>query len=190
MIKLKQAVIVEGKYDKIKLAGLIDAVIITTDGFGVFRNREKLDLIRLFAKRHGVIILTDSDSAGFLIRNRLKSRINEGEIHNIYIPDVFGKEKRKPVPSRENKIGVEGIDADILREALRKFTNEHENFSYMDNRRLYEDGLSGKPNSSALRKALQKELGLPENLTAKSLPAVLNALVPEAGYISALEKAR
>jgi ribonuclease M5 len=189
MLKLKQAVIVEGKYDKIKLSGILDAVIITTDGFGVFKNREKLELIRLFAKTHGVIILTDSDSAGFLIRNRLKSRINEGEIYNVYIPDVFGKEKRKRIPSKENKIGVEGINADVLREALAKFLQCDTDIpAYMNIQRLYNDGLSGRHNSSQLRRALQKQLNLPEGLTAKALPAVLNALVPEAEYISALER--
>lgn len=192
MIKLKQAVIVEGKYDKIKLSGILDAVIITTDGFGVFRNREKLELIRLFAKRHGVIILTDSDSAGFLIRNRLKSRINEGEIYNLYIPDVFGKERRKTAPSKENKLGVEGIDAAVLQEAFKRFMRCDEDIAitpYMNVQRFYDDGFIGKPNSSDKRRALQKHLGLPEALTAKSLPSVLNALVPEDEYISALEKA-
>jgi len=187
MIKLKQAVIVEGKYDKIKLSGLIDAVIITTDGFGIFKNREKLDLIRLFAKTHGVIILTDSDSAGFLIRNRLKSRINEGEIYNIYIPDVFGKEKRKTVFSRENKIGVEGINADVLRKAFEKFTTAQScEFSKITRERLFNDGLIAGKNSSALRKKLQRELHLPESLTGKALPGVISALFTEEEYTNAL----
>jgi ribonuclease M5 len=186
MIKLKQAVIVEGKYDKIKLSELLDAVIITTDGFGVFRNREKLDLIRLFAKKHGVIILTDSDSAGFLIRNRLKSKINEGEIFNVYIPDVFGKEKRKSAPSAEQKLGVEGIDAEVLRRAFAQFTASERGASWASRERLYDDGLIGQKNSSELRKKLQKALSLPENLTAKQLPAVLNSLFTEDEYIEAL----
>ncbi|MCL1823360.1 MAG: DUF4093 domain-containing protein [Oscillospiraceae bacterium] len=200
-IKLKQAVIVEGKYDKIKLSSLIDAVIITTDGFGVFRNKEKLELIRLFAKKHGVIILTDSDSAGFLIRNRLKSRINEGEIYNVYIPDVFGKEKRKTEASKENKIGVEGIDADVLIKALERFNAGDDNSVPLNPQcgtltsppaftaeRLYDDGLIGAEHSSQLRRKLQKTLGLPERLTAKALPAVLNALVTEEEYRLTLEQ--
>ena len=190
MIKLKQAVIVEGKYDKVKLSGIIDAVIITTDGFGIFRNREKLDLIRVFAKRHGVIILTDSDSAGFLIRNRLKSKINEGEIHNVYIPDVFGKEKRKSKPSSENKVGVEGIDAEVLRKAFAPFIENSEAPSSVFSReRLFNDGLIGGRNSSELRRKLQRELSLPEGLSAKALLPVLNSLFSEKEYTEALKKA-
>ncbi|MCL2018460.1 MAG: DUF4093 domain-containing protein [Oscillospiraceae bacterium] len=189
MIKLRQAVIVEGKYDKIKLSGLIDAVIITTDGFRIFSNSKKLELIKTFAKRHGVIILTDSDSAGFLIRNRLKSHIKEGEIHNIYIPDIFGKEKRKTAPSRENKLGVEGIDTDVLKKAFEKFTDEkHCDASWATRERLFDNGLSGCINSSELRKKLFRELNLPENLSSKALPAVLNALFSENEYIRALNK--
>lgn len=188
MIKLKQAVIVEGKYDKIKLSGIIDAVIITTDGFGVFRNSEKLELIRVFAKRHGVIILTDSDSAGFLIRNRLKSKINEGEIFNVYIPDIFGKEKRKTAPSAENKLGVEGIDAEILRKAFEPFITGSEPKNIFTRERLFADGLLGGKNSSELRRKLQKELNLPEGLTAKALIPVLNALINDEDYLKALEK--
>jgi len=189
MISLKQAVIVEGKYDKIKLSALIDAVIITTDGFGVFRNREKLELIRLFAKKQGVIILTDSDSAGFLIRNRLKSKINDGEIFNVYIPDVFGKEKRKSAPSAEQKLGVEGIDAEILRKAFAQFTSEESSADWATRERLYDDGLVGRKNSSELRKRLQKSLNLPENLTAKALPSVLNSIFTEEEYINACRDA-
>ncbi|MDR2531924.1 MAG: DUF4093 domain-containing protein [Oscillospiraceae bacterium] len=188
MIKLKQAVIVEGKYDKIKLSEILDAVIITTDGFGVFKKSEKLDLIRLFAKKHGVIILTDSDRAGFLIRNRLKSKISEGEIHNIYIPDVFGKERRKTISSRDNKIGVEGMEAGILRKAFEKFTQEKNADSWLTRERFFDDGLSGRSNSAGQRKLLQKEFGLPENLSSKALPAVLNSLFTEDEYIKALDK--
>ncbi|MCL2698067.1 MAG: DUF4093 domain-containing protein [Oscillospiraceae bacterium] len=193
MLKIKQAVIVEGKYDKMKLAEILDAVIITTDGFGVFKKREKLDLIRLFAKKYGVIILTDSDRAGFLIRNHLKGKINEGEIFNVYIPDVFGKEKRKTESSADNKIGVEGINAEILRKLFARFVDEPRTCNarlFVDNQRLFDDGLSGKSNSAELRKKLQKELNLPENLSAKQLPSILNSLFTEKEYISALEKSQ
>ncbi|MDR2558602.1 MAG: DUF4093 domain-containing protein [Oscillospiraceae bacterium] len=188
MIKLKQAVIVEGKYDKIKLAEILDAVIITTDGFGVFKKREKLDLICLFAKKHGVIILTDSDRAGFLIRNHLKGKINEGEIHNVFIPDVFGKEKRKTAPSADNKLGVEGIETEVLRGLFAKFTEDKSSDIFITRERLFDDGLSGRSNSAELRKKLQKELNLPENLSAKQLPAVLNSLFTEEEYAKALTK--
>ena len=189
MIKLKQAVIVEGKYDKQKLAEILDAVIITTDGFGVFKKREKLDLIRLFAKKHGVIILTDSDRAGFLIRNHLKGKINDGEIHNVYIPDVFGKERRKTSASADNKIGVEGIDSEVLRGLFAKFVGADSiSARYATRERLFDDGLSGKNNSAELRKKLQKALNLPENLSAKQLPNVLNSLFTESEYTEALVK--
>ena len=117
-IKLDMPVIVEGRYDKIKLESVIDAVIITTDGFGIYRNREKRELIRRYAEKTGVIILTDSDGAGFQIRNSLKGCIGSGRAVNIYIPDVFGKERRKVKPSKEGKLGVEGIDPDTLRKAF------------------------------------------------------------------------
>ena len=119
MIHIEQAIVVEGKYDKIKLSSIIDGVIITTNGFSVLKNKEKLDLIRYYAKNRGIIILTDSDSAGFKIRSYLKGAVNEGNIINVYIPDVFGKEKRKNAPSKEGKLGVEGIDCDILLDAFK-----------------------------------------------------------------------
>ena len=117
MIKLKEAVIVEGKYDKIRLESVIDAPIIVTDGFGIFKNREKMNYIRKLARSRGIIILTDSDSAGFLIRSHITGCIKDGNIKNVYIPDVFGKEKRKDKPSKEGKLGVEGIDGEGSRSA-------------------------------------------------------------------------
>jgi ribonuclease M5 len=188
MIKLKQAVIVEGKFDKQKLAEILDAVIITTDGFGVFKSREKLDLIRLFAKKHGVIILTDSDRAGFLIRNHLKGQITHGNVFNVFIPDVSGKERRKAAPSADNKLGVEGMETEVLRELFSKFSEEINATSWLTKERLFDDGLSGKSNSAELRKKLQKELNLPENLSAKQLPSVLNSLFTEDEYSAALTK--
>ena len=120
MIQIKPAVIVEGKYDKIKLSSLVKAVIIQTNGFQIFKDAELLGLIRYYAKTTGILILTDSDRAGFKIRNYLRGAIPEGDIRNIYIPDVFGKERRKEKPSAEGKLGVEGMEADVLREAFRK----------------------------------------------------------------------
>ena len=118
MITVKQPIIVEGKYDKIKLQSVVDGLIITTDGFHIYKDKEKLGLIRAFAEKTGVIILTDSDGAGFQIRNHLKGCIKNGRIYNVYIPDIFGKEKRKDKPSKEGKLGVEGIDTDILLRAF------------------------------------------------------------------------
>ncbi|MDE7279384.1 MAG: toprim domain-containing protein, partial [Oscillospiraceae bacterium] len=121
MLHVKQAVIVEGKYDKIKLSSVIDGVIIPTDGFNVFKNKETLALIRYFAETTGIIILTDSDAAGFKIRSFLKGAVGgKGEILNVYVPDIFGKERRKTAPSKEGKLGVEGMEKEIILEAFRK----------------------------------------------------------------------
>ncbi|MBR1555595.1 MAG: toprim domain-containing protein, partial [Oscillospiraceae bacterium] len=115
MLQIKQAIIVEGKYDKIKLSSLVKAVIIQTNGFGIYKNQELLELIRYYARTTGILILTDSDRAGFQIRNYIRGAVPDGEIKNIYIPDVFGKERRKVKPSAEGKLGVEGMNAEILR---------------------------------------------------------------------------
>ena len=120
MIKINEAIIVEGKYDKIKLCSIVDAVIIVTGGFGIFKDAEKLELIRYYAEKTGVIILTDSDSAGRRIRGYIKGAIKNGTVKNVYIPDVFGKEKRKVKPSAEGKLGVEGIDGATLLAAFEK----------------------------------------------------------------------
>ena len=120
MIRINQAVIVEGKYDKIKLSSIIDGIIIVTNGFRIFKDTEKLELIRYYASTTGIIILTDSDSAGRKIRGYIKGAVNGGDIRNVYIPDILGKEKRKEKPSAEGKLGVEGVDADILLDALEK----------------------------------------------------------------------
>ncbi|HOO06571.1 MAG TPA: toprim domain-containing protein [Ruminococcus sp.] len=120
MIKIDEAIIVEGKYDKIKLSSAVDAVIIPTNGFRIFKDPEKLSLIRYYAEKTGIVILTDSDSAGRKIRGYLRGAVNCGRIVNVYIPDIFGKEKRKAKPSAEGKLGVEGIDVPTLLAAFEK----------------------------------------------------------------------
>ena len=120
MLKIKQAVVVEGKYDKIKLSSIIDGVIIVTNGYGIFKDKETLELIRYYARKTGIIILTDSDSAGFRIRGYLKGAVSSGKITNVYIPDIFGKEKRKSAPGKEGKLGVEGIKKQLIIEAFEK----------------------------------------------------------------------
>ena len=120
MIKVKEAIIVEGKYDKIKLSSIIDGLIITTNGFGIFNDKERQYLIRELAKKRGIIVLTDSDSAGFVIRNFLKGSVPKEQIKHAYIPDIFGKEKRKDKRSKEGKLGVEGVSKELILEALRK----------------------------------------------------------------------
>ena len=178
MIKLKEAVIVEGKYDKIRLESVIDAPIIVTDGFGIFKNREKMNYIRRLARSRGIIILTDSDSAGFLIRSHITGCIKDGNIKNVYIPDVFGKEKRKDKPSKEGKLGVEGIDGEVILSALKKagigadITNEPtKKITKAD---LYELGLNGTDGSKQKREAVLKKLELPSRMSQNAMLEALN----------------
>ncbi|WP_302191778.1 toprim domain-containing protein [uncultured Ruminococcus sp.] len=181
MIHVAQAIIVEGKYDKIKLSSLLDAVILTTNGFHIFHDAEKMALIRYYAKTTGIIILTDSDTAGFRIRNYLKGAVHDGKLFHVYIPDIYGKERRKLKPSAEGKLGVEGIDKNALLAALEKagvLTDEiPEKTDPITRYDLYELGLSGGADSKSKRKALQKRLHLPDLLSTASLLEVLNTMM-------------
>lgn len=193
MIKVKQAVIVEGKYDKIKLSSVIDGLIITTDGFSIFKNMEKLALIRKLAENQGIIILTDSDSAGFKIRNYIKGCTQKGKITNIYIPDIFGKEKRKTVPSKEGKLGVEGIPVNVLKDAFEKAGVVSENTEKhrkdeITRIMLYDDMLMGREGSEAKRKKLLKKLSLPEMMSVNGLLEVLNSMYSLEEYKIALKE--
>ena len=192
MLKIKEAVIVEGKYDKIKLSSIIDGVIIPTNGFNIFKNRETLDIIRYFAQKTGIIILTDSDAAGFKIRSFIKGAVRDGRIINVYVPDIFGKERRKNVPSKEGKLGVEGMEKEIILEAFRKAgisaddsVSPADPITRLD---LYELGFSGGENSSDMRKRLLAELDLPERLTAKGILDILNTLMTRQEFFSLAEK--
>ena len=180
MIKIKQAVIVEGKYDKIKLSSIIDAPIIQTDGFGIFKDKELQRLIRMLAEKDGILVLTDSDSAGFKIRNFIGSTVDNKYIKNAYIPDIFGKEKRKTEPSKEGKLGVEGMSEKVIIEALEKAgvlcEETDEPVRPITKQNLYEFGFSGKPDSSEKRAALLKYYNLPSRLSANSLVKVLNCI--------------
>ena len=180
-IKLSEAVIVEGKYDKIKLSNILDAFIIETNGFAVFKDKTKLSFIKKLAKERGIIILTDSDHAGFMIRNYISSGVPKEQIKNVYIPDIFGKEKRKAAPSKEGKIGVEGIDTQILLEAFRKAgvisneaDSEREPVTKLD---LFEAGLSGGNNSAEKRSELLKYLGMPELMTTNAMLEIINTMM-------------
>lgn len=181
MIHISQAIIVEGKYDKIKLASILDAVILVTNGFQIFRDKEKMALIRYYARTTGVIILTDSDSAGFQIRGYLKGAIHDGTVYQVYIPDIYGKERRKEKPSAEGKLGVEGIDKARLLAAFEKAgilaLEAPEQKELITRYDLYMLGLSGGAESKARRKVLQKSLGLPDLLSASSLLEVLNTMM-------------
>lgn len=192
MITVKQPIIVEGKYDKIKLQSVVDGLIITTDGFRIYKDKEKLSLIRAFAEKTGVIILTDSDGAGFQIRNHLKGCIKNGRIYNVYIPDIFGKEKRKDKPSKEGKLGVEGIDTDILLRAFEEagIFSEESNPVWLTKSDLLDDGLIGVQDSSRLRKQFIAELKLPEHLSTSALLEVLNRLYTREVYEKILNKVK
>ncbi len=182
MLKIKEAVIVEGKYDKQRLSEFLDAPIITTSGFRVFKDKEKQSLIRKLAKDRGLIIMTDSDSAGFVIRNFLRGIVADTQIKHCYIPQIKGKEKRKDAPSKEGFLGVEGLSAEILREALVKSGvdvgqgGEDRNTTPVTKSDMFEMGLSGRENSAELRRRLMIELGLPTYLSANALLEVINSL--------------
>ncbi len=176
-LRIDKPIIVEGRYDKNKLSSFIDGVIIVTDGFSVYGDEELKAYIRKCAADTGIIILTDSDSAGFRIRGYIKGICPEGEIINVYIPDVFGKEKRKDAPSKEGKLGVEGISVKMLRDAFERagvFSNERKSAG-LTNADLFDAGLTGRPDSKAKRQALYKKLSLPSRTTPNGLLDILNA---------------
>ena len=176
-LRIDKPIIVEGRYDKNKLSSFIDGVIIVTDGFSVYGDDELKSYIRKCAAETGIIILTDSDSAGFRIRGYIKGICPEGEIINVYTPDIFGKEKRKDLPSKEGKLGVEGIDVKTLKEAFERagvFSTEKKSAGFT-NADLFEAGLTGRPDSKARRQALYKKLSLPSRTTPNGLLDILNA---------------
>ena len=181
MIKLDRPVIVEGKYDVIKLSNIIDTLIIKTDGFGIFKDKEKQKLLLRLAGEKGIIVLTDSDGAGFVIRNFISSIIPPDRITHVYIPDIFGKEKRKTALSAEGKLGVEGVEEKVLLEAFEKAgvtaSLSNEKRRLITNLDLFEHGLSGRENSAQKRRILLKKLALPERLSTSSLIKILNTFV-------------
>lgn len=181
MLNIEQAVIVEGKYDKIKLSSVINGVILCTDGFHIFKDKEKMRIIRHYAEKKGIIILTDSDSAGFKIRRYIKGAVSGDNIINVYIPDIFGKERRKSAPSKEGKLGVEGMDEKTLTEAFARagiISSETEKKSGgIDKMLLYELGYSGAPQSSERRRRLLLHLDLPELMTTNALADILNTML-------------
>ena len=182
MIKLDRPIIVEGKYDIIKLSNIIDTLIIKTDGFGIFKDKEKQRLLRRLAGEKGIIVMTDSDSAGFLIRKFITSSVPADKITHVYIPDLYGKEKRKTEMSKEGKLGVEGTPEKIILEALKKagvIFSETENSDrrLITNIDLYECGLMGRENSKEKRVKLLKSLALPERMSTSSLIKILNTFV-------------
>ena len=192
-MKVKEVIIVEGKYDKIAVKSAVDAVVFETSGFGIFSDSEKMDLICRLAEKRGIIVLTDSDGAGLVIRNYIKGAVPCG-VKQAYIPDIYGKEKRKSGPSGEGKLGVEGMKKSVIIDALK---NAGATFEENDGHRsgggitkgdFYFLGLSGKSDSALRRKALLKELSLPENLSANALLDVINLIFGKDEFYLFLEK--
>ncbi|MBQ9963721.1 MAG: DUF4093 domain-containing protein [Clostridia bacterium] len=193
MISIIEAIVVEGKYDAIRLRSVVDATIVETDGFGIFRQPEKMDLLRRLAEKQGLIVLTDSDSAGFVIRDRISGALPPDRVKHAYIPEITGKERRKKEPSKEGLLGVEGVDGAIVWQALERAGatrvghNAKRVTPYLTKARLYEDGLSGRAESARLRAALLKRLELPQHLSANRLIEVLNVLLTEEEYREVLQ---
>ncbi len=189
MITLHQAVIVEGKYDKIKLSGIVDALIIATDGFGIFKDNQRLELIRMMARTRGIILMTDSDSAGFIIRNYLADAVRDGEVIHAYIPEIKGKERRKDKPSSEGLLGVEGIDEARILAALTAagvVGGERMDKNPVSKLRMYEDGFYGAADSKARRAKLCAVLGLPSRISSNMLPEVISSVCGEKAYNQAV----
>lgn len=192
MIKIDKVIVVEGRYDKIKLSSMIDGIIIETEGFGIFKDKDKQKLIRKLAETKGIAILTDSDSAGFVIRNFITSIVPKEYITNVYIPDIYGKEKRKDSPSKEGKLGVEGVSAEILKEAFKKAgigvsqseTNERIKITLND---FFDDGLTGDTQSKRKRTDLLKKLDLPERMSTKAMLDILNTFITYDEYKKLVE---
>lgn len=181
MIHTDRAIVVEGKYDKIKLSSMVDGVIICTGGFRVYKDKEMQAMLRALAKKQGLAVLTDSDTAGFKIRGFLRSICGKENIVDVYIPDLYGKEKRKDHPSKEGKLGVEGVPEEVLQKAFTDagigaelVLQKKDPITKMD---LFELGLSGRAESALRRKQLMKHLTLPEHLTTNALVTVLDALM-------------
>lgn len=183
MVKIKEAIVVEGRYDRNTLSQIVDATIFETNGFGIFKNKEQMALLRTVAQKRGLIVLTDSDGAGFVIRNHLKSAIPGAYLKHAYIPDIAGKEKRKAAPGKEGKLGVEGMRPEVILEALRAcgatFDDETQDSprTAITKQDFVELGLSGGTDSSVKRLCVQKAINLPEHMSANALLQALNLLM-------------
>lgn len=194
-MRIKEVIVVEGRYDKNTLSQLVDTLIIPTDGFGIFKDGEKKALLRRLAGEKGLIVLTDSDGAGFVIRNHLKGVIPQSQLKQAYIPDIYGKERRKAKPGKEGKLGVEGMPPAVLEAALRRAgaTFLDESPEEAQRRRtitksdFFRDGLTGRPDSAQRRDALKRRLALPQRLTTNGLLDVLNQLYDYPTYLEIIE---
>ncbi len=192
MIRLDRAVIVEGKYDKIALENIIDAVIFTTDGFGIFKDKEKCALIRTLARKNGIIIMTDTDSAGALIRSYLKKICVDGDIVNVYVPQILGKERRKSAPSKQGFLGVEGVGKQAILDALARsgvlgteVTERRRGITKTD---MYLAGLSGREDSSLKRQSFARFAKLPMGISPNALLDAINAIYSYDEFIKVVEE--
>ena len=194
MVKIKEAIVVEGRYDKNTLSQIVDAPILETAGFGIFKDKKQMALLRQVAEKRGLIVFTDSDGAGFVIRNYLKGALPKEQVRHAYIPDIYGKEKRKAAPGKEGKLGVEGMPPEVLLEVLRNAGATFEEtasaipgepITKLD---LYELGLNGTPDSKANRLALLKKLNLPERMSTNAMLEALNVLYDRETFFQLFEE--
>jgi len=181
MVKIKEAIVVEGRYDKNTLSQILDAPILETSGFGIFKDKQQMALLRRIAETRGLIVFTDSDGAGFVIRNHIKSAIPGKYLKHAYIPDIYGKERRKASPGKEGKLGVEGMTKEVILEALRRAGATIEGEKVPASKQitkldLMELGLSGTPEASSNRLKLLKKLNLPERMSPNAMLQALNLL--------------
>lgn len=192
MIKIKEAIVVEGNYDKIKLSGVVDATIVVTDGFMIFKNKPMIKMLSHLADKNGIIIFTDSDRAGFQIRNYIKNALKGKNVKHAYIPDIKGKEKRKDKPSKEGFLGVEGISDDIIITALKNASaTEHtplRDLRLITKADLCADGFCGTADSHKKRMAFLKKLGLPVRMSSNMMLDVLNSIYGYDEYKKLIEK--
>ena len=193
MLHIKETIVVEGKYDRERLKKITDAAIICTGGFSLYSNKNIINSIRKMVKTTGVLILTDSDSAGFRIRNYIKQCVgNDGVVKHAYIPSIEGKERRKEKAGKEGLLGVEGMSEELLADILKTVTEvkaeNRENEPKITKAMLFEDGLSGSEESAVKRRKLEKLLGLPPRLSANALIDVLNGAIGFEEYKKALKE--
>lgn len=193
MIRVRQAIVVEGRYDKNKLAQLVDAPIFTTEGFGILKDKEKLSLLRQVAEKRGLILLTDPDGAGFVIRNYLSGALPRDRVLHAYVPDIFGKERRKSAPGKEGKLGVEGMDDAVLLKALRDCGAELDGEAVtpsadpVTRADFFELGLTGGRDSSAKRRLLLSALELPAHMSTTALLTAVNLLYSRQEFLTKCE---
>ncbi len=194
MQRIREVIVVEGKYDAVRLHSAVDATVVQTDGFQIFKDEEQLELLRRMARERGLIVFTDSDGAGFVIRSYLSGAVDKAQIKHAYIPEITGKERRKTAPSKEGLLGVEGVDNAVILQALRRAgaTFEDEitspaNGCGLTKADLFEMGLAGGADSAANRQQLQRALGLPAKLSANRLLEVLNTAVSRHEFENAVK---